>query len=306
MSTPRIVRLEPLLEVHYGDFDFKAHIPKDPVQFPHRYTRREDIEVIGFISAALAFGRVAAFEPHLARICEHLGEAPAELLKEASADPPSRDALAAVDAATAWKYRWLESNDLRAMLLGLGAALHQWGSLEESFRVHIPKKPTKKQKEAGVWVPLGAWLQSLRALALARHPDPEGRHRALAFLFPSTTGGAACKRQHMFLRWMVRPPKEGVDFGIWTVLTPAELIPPCDTHTARIGHALGMCNSADPSRTTADEMCRSLRLFDTEDPARFDFALAHLGISGGCRARYLSTTCDTCGLREVCQWWGRI
>lgn len=306
MSTPRIVRLKPLLELHYGDFDFKGHIPRDPVRFPHLFEDRADIEVIGFIAAALAFGRVAAFEPHLARICEELGSAPAQLLKDATADKPDPDALEAIDRATAWRYRWLTSEDLRAMLLALGKALHRWGSLEESFQAHVPAKPKKKEKELGVWLPLGAWLKALRALALEEHPQPEARHRAMAFLFPSTDGAAACKRQHMFLRWMVRPPKEDVDFGIWTVLTPAELVPPCDTHTARIGHALGMCSTADPGRKTADELTRSLRLFDPEDPARFDFALAHLGISGGCRAQYLPTTCDTCGLREVCQWWGRI
>ncbi len=306
MSTPRIVRLVPLLERHYEDFDFKNHVPRDPVRFPHLYSEREDIEVIGFIAAAMAFGRVAAFEPHLARICEYLGNSPAEVLKAATAEVVDPDALEAVAQATAWKYRWLEPADLRAMVLALGKALHRWGSLEEAFRAHVPKKPTAKQKKRGVWEPLGAWSKSLRELALASHPDPTGRHRAMAFLFPSTDGAAACKRQHMFLRWMVRPAIEGVDFGLWTVLTPAQLVPPCDTHTARIGHALGLCSSADPSRTTADELTRSLRLADESDPARFDFALAHLGISGGCRAAYMPTVCDTCGLRELCRWWLKV
>lgn len=306
MSTPRIVLLEPLLELHYGDFDFKGHIPRDPVRFPHQYSERADVEVIAFIASALAFGRVSAFEPHLAKICDVLGKEPAAMLLAATTATPDPEALDAIAAATAWKYRWLTSDDLRAMLLALGKALHRWGSLEESFRAHMPEAPTKKEAALGVWAPLGAWLMSLRALALEEHPEPEVRHRAMAFLFPSTKGTAACKRQHMFLRWMVRPPTEGVDFGIWTVLTPAELVPPCDTHTARIGHALGMCTSADPSRKTADELTRSLRLFDTEDPARFDFALAHLGISGGCRAQYLATICDTCGLRRACQWWGYV
>ena len=306
MSAPRIVRLVPLLERHYEKFDFKNHVPKDPVRFPHMYERRLDIEVIGFVAAAMAFGRVSAFEPHLARICESLGSNPADVLLAATADNPDPEAVEAITQATAWKYRWLTTDDLRAMLLGLGTALHRWGSLEESFRAHLPTRPTKKQKELGVWTPLGAWSKALRELALSHHPAPKERHRAMAFLFPSTDGAAACKRQHLFLRWMVRPSTEGVDFGIWTVLTPAELVPPCDTHTARIGHALGLCASADPSRTTADELTRSLRLADEQDPARFDFALAHLGISGGCRAGYIPTICDTCGLREVCRWWGKI
>ncbi len=188
----------------------------------------------------------------------------------------------------------------------MGRGLAECGSLQAGFAKGLPAKKTKKSKELGIWGPLGTFLSTLREFALAVHPHPKERHRAVAFLFPSATGAAACKRQHMFLRWMVRPATEGVDFGLWTCVKPADLICPCDVHTARIGHALGLCVSPEPSRKVANELTRSLGLFDSDDPARFDFALAHVGISGGCRAKYLSTVCETCGLRESCRWWGRI
>jgi len=306
MKSPRFIVAGQLLERHYRDFDFPAHVPRDPVQFPHRYEERDDVEAVAFIAASLAFGRVAAFEPHLVRICDALGDHPAQTLKAAVGDSPDPEAAEAVRLAASVQYRWLLPDDLRALLLAVGRGLAEWGTLEAGFAKGLPKRRTKKSKEAGIWAPLGTFLSTLRGFALEVHPSPEERHRAVAFLFPSATGAAACKRQHMFLRWMVRPSTEDVDFGLWTCVTPADLICPCDVHTARIGHALGLCARPEPSRTVANELTRSLGLFDPQDPIRFDFALAHVGISGGCRAKYLSTVCETCGLRESCRWWGRI
>lgn len=294
------------LEQHYSEFDFAGHVPRDPVQFPHRYEDPADIEAIAFIAASLAFGRVAAFEPHLERICAALGDTPAATLMAATQPTPHPASLLAVEEGASAQYRWIKAADLRSLLLAVGLALHQWGSLEKGFAAGIPSKPTKKSRDAGIWAPLGVFMGKMREFALSVHPTPEERHRAMAFLFPSAKGAAACKRQHMFLRWMVRPPTEGVDFGIWTSVSPTDLICPCDVHTARIGHALGLCSKAEPSHNVADELTRSLRLLDHQDPVRFDFALAHMGISGGCRAMYMPTVCETCGLREACQWWGRI
>jgi uncharacterized protein (TIGR02757 family) len=306
VTSPRFVVTGELLRRHYDDFDFGAHVPRDPVQFPHRYRDRADIEVIGFVAASLAFGRVAAFEPHLERICQALGPAPARTLALAGAATPDPEALAAVDTAAALQYRWLKPDDLRALFLAVGRLVAEAGSLEAAFAAGLSPAVKGHHESDAVWAALGAFLLRLREHALAVHADPVERHRAIAFLFPSSTGSAACKRQHMFLRWMVRPPTEGVDFGIWSVLDPADLVCPCDVHTARIGHALGICTKPEPSRKVADELTRSLGLFDGADPVRFDFALAHLGISGGCRATYLQTVCEPCGLREACQWWGRV
>ena len=304
MRSPRFVVAGELLERHYRGFDFSAHVPRDPVQFPHRYTERADVEAIAFISASLAFGRVAAFEPHLARICELLGDAPAAILVAAAGGDP--EALETVTEAAAWQYRWLKPEDLRALLLAVGHGLKEWGSLEAGFAAAVPGKRTRAWKDKGVWGPLGAFLAALKAHAVANHPNPIERKRALGFLFPSVRAAAACKRQHMFLRWMVRTATEGVDFGLWTAVGVKDLVCPCDVHTARIGHALGLCGRPEPSHKVADELTRSLRLFDNDDPTRFDFALAHLGISGGCRAKYMPTVCETCSLRESCRWWGRV
>jgi uncharacterized protein (TIGR02757 family) len=292
----------PLLERHAGEFDYPTHRARDPVSFAHRYRARDDIEAIAFIAASLAFGRVAAFRPHLQRICDALGEAPAATLRQAArgAGRERDDALAAVRAASNGVYRWLGPADIDALLLALGDALAEAGSLEGLFA------GKRQAGDVSLWEPLGRMLADLRQRAGAAHRGAAGRARALAFLFPSTDGDAACKRQHLFLRWMVRPPTEGVDFGLWTAVSPRELVVPCDVHVARIGHALGLCARPDPTRATAEEITRSLRLVAPEDPVRYDFALCHLGISGGCRAKYVPTVCEVCGLREACRWWGSV
>ncbi|HMV65800.1 MAG TPA: DUF2400 family protein, partial [Myxococcota bacterium] len=109
------------------------------------------------------------------------------------------------------------------------------------------------------------------------------------------------KRWHLLLRWMVRPPTEGVDLGLWTTLHPRDLLIPVDTHVGRIARLLGLTARADASWRTAEEITAALRAFDAEDPVRFDFALAHVGISGGCLGHRHPAVCPTCPLSPVCR-----
>ena len=285
----RTSELEPLLEHYYAGFDFAAHVGRDPLKFLHRHEAPEDVEVTGLIAASLAFGRVRSFCAVLEELLGALGDRPAAALREG--------APALLDAASSRGYRWLEPRDLRALLVATGATLREHGSLEAAFASH---------DDGGddVWHALGGFLTELKARAVQAHEDAEARARALAFLFPSVQGTAACKRQNLFLRWMVRTADEGADRGLWTGVSPSRLIMPCDVHTSRIGHALGLTEQAEPCRKTADQLTGNLRLIDPLDPVRFDFALAHLGISGGCQARPISSICNTCGLQTACRWWG--
>ncbi len=284
----------PLLRRYADAFDATAHLSRDPLEFPHRYAHPADQEVVAFVAASLAFGRVASFRPVLERIFDALGPRPAEVLAQGLV--PGPDSIR-IDRAGDQVYRWLLPPDLGALLRSLGMELRDHGSLEAAFLRW--DDPTT----ADTWAPLGAWLAHLRAHARGLHPQPEERARALAFLFPSTQGDAACKRQHLFLRWVVRSAVGGIDLGLWKAIPPSRLVVPCDVHVGRIGHALGLCERADPNHTTADEITGALRLIDPADPVRFDFAICHLGISGGCRARRIDSVCASCSLREACRWW---
>ncbi len=299
--TLRAIRVQPLLDRYLRRFDVQSHIPRDPLQFPRLYTAPPDIEVAGFVAASLAFGRVQAFRPVVARLLTLLGPSPAETLKSLHAGTVEQRERAddVVREAAAKRYRWLEEADIEALLRAIGSVLDEHGSLEEAFAAG-------DDGGDNTWAALGNFLDDLRARATAVHPDPEARGRAIAFLFPSTSGTAACKRQHLFLRWMVRRDDRGADLGIWSGIDPARLIMPCDTHTARIGHALGLCSDAKPGRRSADELTAAMRLMSADDPVRYDFAICHLGISGGCSARFVPTICDGCDLKRACRWWTSV
>ena len=124
--------------------------------------------------------------------------------------------------------------------------------------------------------------------------------RGLRYFVPSPTGGSGCKRGNLFLRWMVRSG-DGVDLGVWTHLSPADLVMPIDRHVQRIAPLLGLVERTDGSWRTAAAITRSLATLCPEDPVRYDFALAHLGISDGCRASLVPPVCSPCPVRSLCQ-----
>ncbi|MEE2827697.1 MAG: TIGR02757 family protein [Myxococcota bacterium] len=278
-------QLEELLD----HFDVTRHIARDPLQFPHRYRAEDDQEVVAFLASCLAFGRVAAFGAALERLLAELGPRPARWLRERGGDGALVPSLPA--------YRWLNSDDIGALLAAVGTVLQDFGSLEQLFL-------QGDDGASDTWTALGRFSAELRTRAEQHHRQPGERGRALSFLFPSSRGRSASKRQHLFLRWMVRPRGSLGDLGLWKGLSPSRLVVPCDVHVARISYALGLTSRAEASRRTADEITSALRRIDPLDPVRFDFALSHLGISGGCRGRRIESVCGVCDLRTVCRWWG--
>jgi uncharacterized protein (TIGR02757 family) len=124
-----------------------------------------------------------------------------------------------------------------------------------------------------------------------------GRERGLAHLLPG--GSGAHKRLNLFLRWMVRGP-DGIDFGIWKCLSPAQLVVPLDTHLHRVALRVGLTARKSAGWRTAEEITASLRRIDPADPVRFDFALCHLGMSGKCPPKPVAGACARCLLRPAC------
>ena len=118
------------------------------------------------------------------------------------------------------------------------------------------------------------------------------------FLFPDPRKGSACKRHNLFLRWMVRGG-DGVDLGLWTALSPRDLVVPLDTHMIRMGRRLGLTRRATPGWGMAEEITAAFRAVCPEDPVRFDFALTRLGILKECTSRRRGA-CDRCPVASVC------
>jgi len=256
----------------------EANLARDPVRFPRAYRAAggepADIEIAAFVAAQLAYGRVDLFGPVIARllaVTDRYG-GPAAYVRAFDAER-----AAALDGLV---YRWNRPQDFVLLFRTLQRVYSERGSLGALFA----PGPVARS--------LGDAIDALRAHA------PAETTRGFRTWLAHPADGSACKRHLMLLRWMVR--REGVDLGMWTHLSPADLVIPLDTHVMRVSRFLGLTARADPSWRTAEEVTAALRAIDPEDPVRFDFALAHLGISGACRGRRDAEVCPGCPLDRIC------
>lgn len=275
----------------YRDTDHRARIGSDPVTFVHRYRDPADQEIAGIYAAGLAFGRVDLFLPVLAAVFDHL---------DAHGGPRAWvDGLTPARAASfpPLIYRWNRGSDLALLGLGLRRALGTSATVESLLG---PRGPLADR--------LGALITTLRDAVVAEAPALglrasrfDGLPRGVRYLLPHPEDGSGCKRWNLYLRWMARPTTEGVDVGIWRSLRPAELLMPIDTHVGRIATFLGLLTRPDASWRAAEHLTARLRHLDPDDPVRFDFALAHVGISGGCLGHRDAEVCPTCPLDRSCQ-----
>lgn len=232
----------------YATRDFAAN---DPVTFLYALDDPTDREVVGLVAAALAYGRVGQILRSVGWVLDRLGANPARLLHDTS----DRDLLRLVEG---FRHRFQKARHLSALLGGIGGVLRRDRSLEVCFA-------------AGVHPHQRTGLFGLAALRQAI--DPAGR---CGHLLPDPASGSACKRLHLFLRWMVR--QDDVDPGGWTCIGPDRLLLPMDVHLHRWCRRLGATNRATADLPAALEATRAFTVLCPEDPVRYDFALAHAGM----------------------------
>ncbi|MEJ2366920.1 MAG: TIGR02757 family protein [Acidobacteriota bacterium] len=243
----------------------------DPLQFARRFSSRSDRECAALISAVFAYGNVRSIFGFLERLFAGLGPHPARSIQ--------RGAI----PATLPGYRFQTSADVRAFLESLGKVLRESGSFEACFSA-LPGAPEDR----------------LEAFAWKLRRESGGNSAGLRHLLPLPSGGSACKRWRLFLRWVVRPD-DGLDLGLWSTLSPRQLLMPIDTHLARISYALRLTDRKTADRQFALEVTRALARFCPEDPLRYDFALARLGILRECPSRRVDAICRRCPLQPHCR-----
>jgi len=244
----------------FSRYHHPRYIAPDPLLFPRAYDRIEDREIVAFIAAALALGRVQSIIEAVRRVLDRL-QAPFSVLVSANeAELQSRYA--------GFVYRFFTDHELVGLLLGIQAVLRAFGSLEACF---CEGMRTGGTTHAG--------------LALLSGQIRERSGRQLGILVADPTKGSACKRLCLFLRWMVRC--DAVDPGGWTEVSAADLVFPMDTHTFRISALLGLTDRSRPDQRAAGEVTEAFRTIDPQDPVRFDFSLSRLGIHPGLRRQDL-------------------
>jgi uncharacterized protein (TIGR02757 family) len=266
----------------YRDFDFKKRLSHDPIEFPHRYSRPEDIEIAGFIASSFAYGKIGLFKPVIEKILKPGGKRPAEFVANFNLKK-ERGYFKDVS------YRFSREEDILCYINMLGNALREWGSLKSLF-FHYYSSEDEDIREALKGF-TGFFYSIDTSMVYGKNIKPQG----VTHLVPSPLKGSACKRLNLFLRWMVRTGD--IDFGIWNKIPPSKLIIPLDTHIARISRCLGFTERASSDWKTAKEITESLKRLDPDDPVKYDFALCHQGVSGLCKGQKHNDICSACVLK---------
>ena len=252
---------------------------RDPVDFVHRYDEAHDQEIVGLISASLAFGNAVSARRSIDRVLGALGPKPSRIVA-------SSDETELRDRLQGFSHRIYRGDHVASMLARAGALLRDQGSVGNAFAEFHRASD-------------GDFRESLARLADALRGST--RSRSLRHLISDPRAGSACKRLVLYARWMIRSA-DGVDLGLWPIC-PSVLLIPVDTHILRISRNLGLTKRRTATWATAEEITATLRRFDSGDPVKYDFALCHLGVSRDCPSRRDLIKCEQCVLRDVCSVW---
>jgi uncharacterized protein (TIGR02757 family) len=284
----RRVKLKKLFEGLYNRFNHRNLIKPDPLQFVYRYASPSDKEIVAFLAAALAYGRVEQIEKSLSSLFMRMGKSPYAFVQ--GFDKAKRERL------NSFKHRFTTGQDISDLLALLKKVLSRYGSIQKFFiQGYSPN-------DKNVIPALTRFCNSLYAIyskqhsGAVRHPVDKVS-RGLKFLLAGPEGGSACKRLNLFLRWMVR--KDDVDLGLWKLVDKAKLIVPVDVHIGRLCRILGFYNHKTISLASAVEITESFAKIEPTDPVKFDFALSRIGIIEGCNGKYRAA-CECCELFGFC------
>lgn len=240
------------LEELYARYNRAEFIGLDPLSFIYHYNDKADREVVGLIASSLAYGRVAQIGASVAKVLAGW-KSPARAIADLSGDDiEARFSL--------FKHRFTDGADLTKLLLGIKSVLKRFGSIEACFMRHYDLSHDN----------ILPALQSLIDELGIENGRP-------STLIPDLRKGGACKRLHMFLRWMVR--KDDVDPGVWDGVMPAHLIVPLDTHMFKIARRFGFTRRSNADLKAAIEVTQSFGRYSPSDPVKFDFSVTRMGIN---------------------------
>lgn len=249
--------LKNFLDEKVAQFNKPEFIDFDPVSIPHVYRKKQDIEIAGFFAAVLAWGQ----RKTIIRKCR-------ELLQGMDNDPHNfilhhreKDLKYFHD----FKHRTFNATDTLYFIESLKALYSKCDSLEDVFFT----------SQHDTTIENGLIQFHHKFFSLENHPHRTKKH------LPTPERKSTCKRMAMYLRWMVRSDKKGVDFGIWKKISPPQLICPCDLHVDRVARKLKLIKRKQTDWQTALELTNNLRKLDPKDPVKYDFALFGLGIAEG-------------------------
>jgi uncharacterized protein (TIGR02757 family) len=241
-----------LLEAKYRQFSRLDFIEEDPISIPHLFTKKEDIEIAGFLAAVIAWGQRVTVIRNAHKMLNIMDGAPHDfILNHRKSD---------LQKTEGFVHRTFNSIDLNYFFTALQHLYKNEGGLEMAF-CH---STTKAENQISTFKQLFFSLP---------HERRTQKHLA------DPLRGSTAKRINMFLRWMVRTDREGVDFGIWKKLPSSDLMLPLDVHTGNVGRKLGLLQRKQNDWKAVEEITQRLKKFDPNDPVKYDFALFGMGVN---------------------------
>ncbi len=244
------------LEYIYSRYNQRQYVNPDPLLFLYDYNNKKDIEIAGLLCACLAYGRVDQIMKAVRRVLGIINPFPFKYLTGTTKQRIARD-------CKGFKYRFARDIHLTHLLCGIKDVLEDFSSIENCFCEGW-------SHDDDTLVPGLNFLYS--CISNKYNPGP-------GHLFADPGKKSACKRSHLFLRWMVR--KDDVDPGVWIGPSPSQLIVPLDTHMYKTGVMLGFTKRKSQDIRTAIEITGGFRKISRHDPVKYDFSLTRFGIRKG-------------------------
>ena len=250
------MEIKEILDNYVTRYNVPGFITNDPISIPHQYQHLQDIEITAFWTAMLAWGQRITIINKATELFALMGNSPHEFMLNHS----EKDRKRFLD----FKHRTFQPTDTLYFLEFFQQYYRQHRSLESAFAQFIT--PTNKD--------ISPALQGFHELFFSLPDSPNRTRKHVATPVRKST----CKRLNMFLRWMVRDDQQGVDFGIWKNIKPAQLMIPLDVHVERIARKFDLIKRKQRDWKTVVELTDYLRKLDPNDPAKYDFALFGYGV----------------------------
>ena len=245
--------LKQFLDYKSDEFNRPEFISSDPVQIPHRFSKKEDIEISGFLTATIAWGQRKSIIKNALELMQLMDESPFEFVM----NHEEKDLI----KLQHFVHRTFNNSDLICFLKSIRHIYAQYQGMENIFQQHAENHSLQR-----------AIHQFKQVFFELPHPARTEKHVS------DPLSGSAAKRINMILRWMVRRDNRGVDLGIWKSLCPSQLSCPLDVHSGQVARKLGLITRTQNDAKALVELDANLRRLDAEDPVKYDFALFGLGV----------------------------
>lgn len=243
--------LQRFLDEKAGQYNRPLFIETDPIFIPHQFSQKEDIEISAFFAATFAWGQRKTIINKCTELLDRMGNAPYDFVMQYK----KKD----IGKLKGFRHRTFNADDLSYFLTALQHIYAKHGGLEQAFARHSGDMQSNISHFRSLFFGLPHEKRTEKHVS-----DPKQK--------------SAAKRLNMFLRWMVRKDKRGVDFGLWNKISPTQLYCPLDVHSGNVARKLGLLERKQNDWQAVAELTTKLKKFDPDDPVKYDFALFGLGV----------------------------